>query len=107
MLGVRPIPGKCGVIFLSYRLIRAILKRPDGVGSWTYLDIPVDVSASFGVKGQVKVKGTINGQLYRSSALLHGDGTHYPVAGQAILDGVGVPHRDEPLKANKPAPLIE
>ena len=54
---------------------KAILKRPDGVGTWTYLDILVDVSATFGAKGQVKVKGTINGQPFRSSALPHGDGT--------------------------------
>jgi len=72
----------------------AILRRPEGVGTWTYLDIPVDVSATFGVKGQVKVKGTINGQPFRSSALPHGDGTHYLVVGQPIRNALGVTQGD-------------
>jgi len=72
----------------------ATLKRPDGVGTWTYLDIPVYVSASFGVKGQVKVKGMVNGQPFRSSALPHGDGTHYLVVGKSIRDAAGVAQGD-------------
>ena len=72
----------------------AILRRPEGVGTWTYLDIPVDVSATFGVKGQVKVKGTINGQPFRSSALPHGDGTHYLVVGQPIRNALVVTQGD-------------
>jgi hypothetical protein len=72
----------------------ATLKRPEGVGTWTYLDIPVDVSASFGVKGQVKVKGIVNGQPFRSSALPHGDGSHYLVVGKSIRDAAGATQGD-------------
>ena len=36
----------------------AVLIRPEGVGTWTYLNIPRDISSTFGSKGQVKVKGT-------------------------------------------------
>ena len=50
----------------------AILIRPEGVGTWTYLNIPMEISVTFGSKGQVKVKGTINGYPFQSTALPHG-----------------------------------
>jgi hypothetical protein len=66
----------------------AILIRPEGVGTWTYLNIPVDISTTFGSKGQVRVKGTINGYPFRTTALPMGDGTHYLVVGKSIRDQV-------------------
>ncbi len=68
---------------------RAVLKRPEGVGTWTYLDIPFSVVEAFGCKGQAKVKGTVNGHAFRSSALPHGDGTHYLVVKKEIRDAIG------------------
>jgi len=65
-----------------------VLKRPEGVGTWTYLDIPQPVSATFGSKGQVRVKGTINGYPYRTTALPKGDGTHYLVVGKEIREQI-------------------
>jgi len=67
---------------------KAILFRPEGVGTWTYLNIPLDVSSTFGTKSQVKVKGTINGYAFRSTALPMGDGTHYLVVGKDIRDQI-------------------
>jgi hypothetical protein len=66
----------------------AILIRPEGVGTWTYLNIPMDISQTFGSKGQVKVRGTINGHSFRSTALPMGDGTHYLVVGKDIRDQI-------------------
>ena len=66
----------------------AVLIRPEGVGTWTYLNIPSEVSSSFGSKGQVKVKGTIEGYPYRSTALPMGDGSHYLVVGKDIRDQI-------------------
>jgi len=66
----------------------AILIRPEGVGTWTYLSIPMDISETFGSKGQVKVKGTINGYPFPSTALPMGDGTHYLVVGRSIRDQI-------------------
>ncbi len=66
----------------------SILVRPEGVGTWTYLGIPPEISASFGDKGQVRVKGTINGFPYRSTALPMGDGTHYPVVAKDIREQI-------------------
>jgi hypothetical protein len=72
----------------------AILKRPEGVGTWTYIDLPFDVTLLYGVKGQVKVKGTLNEQPFHGSAMPHGDGTHYVVINKALRDTVGVHQGD-------------
>lgn len=66
----------------------ATLIRPEGVGTWTYLSIPMDISETFGSKGQVKVRGTINGFPFRSTALPMGDGSHYLVVGKSIRDQI-------------------
>lgn len=66
----------------------AVLIRPEGVGTWTYLNVPRAVSENFGTKGQVKVKGTVNGYPYRSTLMPHGDGSHYLVVGKPIRDQI-------------------
>ena len=64
----------------------ATLIRPEGVGTWTYLNVPFDVEAEFGTKSQVRVKGTVNGVPYRGSLMPHGNGTHYLVVKKEIRD---------------------
>ena len=66
----------------------AMLFRPEGVGTWTFLNIPLAVSSTFGSKGQVKVKGTVDGCPFRSTALPMGDGSHYLVVGKDIRDQI-------------------
>jgi Domain of unknown function (DUF1905)/Bacteriocin-protection, YdeI or OmpD-Associated len=64
----------------------ATLQRPEGVGTWTYLTVPFDVLAEYGVKGQVKVQGTINGAFFRGSLMPHGDGRHFLVVKKSLRD---------------------
>jgi hypothetical protein len=66
----------------------SVLIRPEGVGTWTYLNIPLPISSTFGSRGQVKVKGTINGYPFRSTVLPHGNGTFYLVVGKPIRDQI-------------------
>lgn len=66
----------------------ATLERPDGVGTWTYLRIPLDMAAVYGAKGQVNVVGTINDHPYCDVALPSGDGTHYLVVNKSIRDAI-------------------
>lgn len=73
---------------------QAILIRPNQTGSWTYLDIPFSIEDAFGSKGQVKVRGTINGVEFRGSAMPHGDGTHFLVVNKTIRDEIGVTQGD-------------
>ena len=89
----------------------ARLERPDAAGSWTYVRIPFSVPEVFGTKGQLKVRGTINGKPYRSSAMPEGDGSHFLVVNKALRDAVGVTQGDvvrvemEPDGAPRPLDL--
>jgi Domain of unknown function (DUF1905)/Bacteriocin-protection, YdeI or OmpD-Associated len=66
----------------------AVLIRPEGVGTWTYLNIPRQVSSTFGSRGQVRVKGKVDGCPFRRTALPMGDGSHYLVIGKDLCDQI-------------------
>jgi hypothetical protein len=75
---------------MAKKSFTATLVRPPGTGTWTYLDVPFSVPDVFGVKGQAKVKGTIDRAAFRSTLLPRGDGTHYLVVNRALRDQIGV-----------------
>ncbi|MYC30450.1 MAG: DUF1905 domain-containing protein [Chloroflexi bacterium] len=72
----------------------ATLERPDMRGAWTFVRFPYSVSEEFGVRGQVPVKGTINGVPYENSLLPQGEGVHILVVKKEIRDKAGVTQGD-------------
>ncbi len=84
------------------REFRAKLARFEGVGTWTYLNVPFDVEKSFGKGGQVKVKGMVNGVAFRSSLMPDGDGQHFLVVKKSIRDKAKVKVGDRVLVVVEP-----
>ncbi|WP_158289623.1 YdeI/OmpD-associated family protein [Paenibacillus flagellatus] len=72
------------------RPFEAVLIRPEGTGTWTYVKVPFSVEQAYGTKGQFKVKGTVNGVPLRGSLMPNGDGTHYLVVNRSVREEAGV-----------------
>ena len=51
--------------------------------------VPFNVQEEFGKKSQIKVQGSIEGCLYRSSLFPIGDGTYYMVVTKLIRTELG------------------
>lgn len=85
--------------------------RPGGSGGGAYVRLPDDVAASFGTRGQVRVKGTLNAVPYRSNLMPLGGGAFalgvHKAAGVTFGDAVTVTveRDDEPREVVVPEEL--
>ncbi len=65
------------------------LVRPEGVGTWTFAPIPVDLVKQAGIKARLRVKGTIDAVPFKGTLLPSGSGGHFVVVKKEVRDKIG------------------
>jgi uncharacterized protein YdeI (YjbR/CyaY-like superfamily) len=65
----------------------ARLRRSGNSLNWVIIEIPFDAARIWGVRGQLRVKGDINGFAFRSSLFPSGDGRHYMIVNKQMHQG--------------------
>jgi len=73
----------------SVRRFRAVVNRREG-GEVCSINIPFDVEKTFGARGRVPVRGTINGAPFRSSVFRMGGDCHFMVVNRQMREAAGV-----------------
>jgi len=56
-------------------------------GAWAYIRFPFNAMEIYGRKGQIPVRGAINGFAYRNSLMPRGDGSHILGVNKELLRG--------------------
>lgn len=88
----------------------AVLIRSGNTLNWVVIQIPFDATRVWGVRGQLRVKGEINGFAFRTSLFPSGDGHHYMIVnkqmqkGGRVRPGAQAQFRLEPDSEKRPAP---
>jgi len=65
------------------------LVRPEGVGTWTFAPIPLDIAHETGIKARLRVKGRIDGVPFAGTLLPGGSGRHFVVVKKELRDRLG------------------
>jgi Bacteriocin-protection, YdeI or OmpD-Associated/Domain of unknown function (DUF1905) len=73
----------------AVKRFRALIRRDEG-SEVCAIDIPFDVEKSFGVRGRVPVRGTLNGAPFRASVLRMGGDRHFMVVNRKLREASGV-----------------
>lgn len=68
---------------------RAVVNRREG-GEVCSINIPFDAEKTFGARGRVPVRGTINGAPFRSSIFRMGGDCHFMVVNRQMREAAGV-----------------
>jgi len=69
------------------RRFDAALERMRSRLNWVIIRIPFDAAKIFGGRGQIKVKGTINGFPFRSSLFPTSEGSHILLVNKHMQKG--------------------
>ena len=68
----------------------ALLTRFGKAPNWVVVEIPFDVARMWGVRGQLRVKGDINGFAFRTSLLPSRSGRHFMIVNKQMQKGANV-----------------
>jgi uncharacterized protein YdeI (YjbR/CyaY-like superfamily) len=69
------------------KTFQAILERSGEGLNWTIVRVPIDVPKVWGVRGQLRIKGEINGFPFRTSLFPTGQGTHLVMVNKQMQAG--------------------
>jgi uncharacterized protein YdeI (YjbR/CyaY-like superfamily) len=69
------------------RSFDAVLEHSGNSLNWIIIRVPVDVAKVWGKRGQLKVKGEINGFPFRTSLFPTGKGTHFIIVNKKMQQG--------------------
>jgi uncharacterized protein YdeI (YjbR/CyaY-like superfamily) len=72
---------------MTTKTFNAVLERMPGNLGWVIIRVPVDVQKVWGVKGQLRVRGDINGYEFRTSLFPTGKGWHYLLVNKKMQKG--------------------
>ncbi len=72
---------------LTARSFRATLERMKSRLNWVIIYIPFDVAHVWGTRGQLRVKGEINGFAFRSALFPTGHGRHFLLVNKRMQKG--------------------
>ena len=67
----------------------AVLTRMPGSLNWVVIYIPFDSVKVWGIRGQIRVKGDVNGFAFRTTLFPTGEGRHFMVVNKKIQKGGG------------------
>ena len=73
----------------SIKRFRALVRRGED-SEVCAIDIPFDVEKTYGARGRVPVRGTLNGAPYRSSLFRMGGDCHFMVVNRKMREASGV-----------------
>jgi uncharacterized protein YdeI (YjbR/CyaY-like superfamily) len=74
---------------VSPRKFQATLERSSNRLNWVIARIPFDVAKIWGTRGQLRVKGAINGFAFRTSLFPTGSGDHVMLVNKRMQAGAG------------------
>jgi len=72
---------------MEAKTFEAAIERMPGRLNWTIVRIPFDVAKVWGTRGQLKVRGEINGFAFRTSLFATGKGTHILLVNKRMQAG--------------------
>src|SRR5207342_3491785 len=65
----------------------SVLERTPDRLRWVIARLPIDAAKIWGKRGQLRIKGEINGFAFSSTLFPAGDGTHFLIVNKKLLSG--------------------
>jgi hypothetical protein len=71
----------------AVKIFESVLERTPDRLRWVIARLPFDAAKTWGKRGQLRIKGEINGFAFNSTLFPAGDGTHFLIVNKKLLSG--------------------